>query len=97
MRERRYLTFDMENPRHREAFDLFSAQSGKLCSEYVIHCILQAQQDNRLEETIRKVIVEELKDVSLSVPAKERMTADLRTTERLADLPDALLSSLEEI
>ncbi len=97
MRERRYLTFDMENPRHREAFILFSAQSGKRRSEYVVDCILQAQQDNRLEETIRKVITETLKDVSISARATESITTDLRTTECLSDLPDSLISSLDEI
>jgi len=97
MRERRYLTFDMGNPRHREAFSLFSAQSGKRRSEYVVDCILQAHQDNRLVETIRKVITETLKDVSISARATENITTDLRTTESLSDLPDTLISSLDEI
>ena len=97
MRERRYLTFDMENPRHREAFALFSAQSCKLRSEYVVDCILMAQDENRLEDTIRRVIAEALKDVSFSTPAIEHITKDLDTTESISDLPDALLSSLDEI
>ena len=97
MRERRYLTFYMENPRHRQAFDLFSAQSGKRRSEYVVDCILQVQQDNRLEEMMRRVIPEVLSGIALTAPAPESMTTDLHTTENLSDLPDALLSSLEEI
>lgn len=97
MRERRYLTFDMENLRHREAFALFSAQSGKRRSEYVVECILQAQQENRLEETIRKVLTEALKDISLPTHVLEKKTTDLQMTDSLSDLPDALLSSLEEI
>ena len=97
MRERRYLTFDMENPRHREAFAIFSAQSGKLRSEYVVDCILKAQEQNRLEKTIRQVITESLNSVSLSAPAAKDTTTDLRTTDSLSDLPDALLSSLDEI
>lgn len=97
MRERRYLTFDMENPRHREAFALFSAQSGKQRSEYVVDCIIKAQDENRLEKTIQQIIVEALKSISFSTPVEENKTADLQTTEKIADLPDALLSSLEEI
>jgi hypothetical protein len=97
MRERRYLTFDMDNPRHREAFSLFSAQSGKQYSEYVVDCILQAQQNSRLEETVRRVITETLKDVSFSAPANKSTTVVLRTTKSISDLPDALLSSLDEI
>ena len=87
----------MENPRHREAFTLFSAQSGKRYSEYVVDCILKTQEISRLEETIRKVIKETLKDVSFSTPVRESTTAVLRTTESISDLPDALLSSLDEI
>ena len=97
MRERRYLTFDMENPRHREAFALFSAQSGKRRSEYVVDCILSTEQDIRLEDMMRKVITEALKEVQLAAPATERLTTELGVTERLSDLPDALLSSLDEI
>ena len=97
MRERRYLTFDMENPRHREAFTIFSAQSGKRRSEYVVDCILHAQQENYLEEMMRRVIPEALSGIALTAPAPESMTTDLHTTENLSDLPDALLSSLEEI
>jgi hypothetical protein len=98
MRERRYLTFDMENPRHREAFNLFSAQSGKRRSEYVVGCILQAQQDSHLEEMITRVISEALNGISLTAPDMEKKTMiDFQMTESLSDLPDALLSSLDEI
>lgn len=97
MRERRYLTFDMENPRHREAFVLFSAQSKKQRSEYVVNCILQARQENRLEEIMRKVFTEALKDITLPALAMEKKTTELQMTETLSDLPDVLLSSLDEI
>lgn len=97
MRERRYLTFDMGNPRHREAFALFSAQSGKRRSEYVVDCIIKAQDENRLVETIQQIIMEALRGISFSAPQVENKTADLKTTENITELPDALLSSLEEI
>ncbi len=97
MRERRYLTFDMENPRHREAFAIFSAQSGKLRSEYVVDCILKAQEQNCLEKIIKQVITEALKSASFSTTATEHTTTDLQTTDSISDLPDVLLSSLDEI
>jgi len=97
MRERRYLTFDMGNPRHREAFDLFSAQSAKRRSEYVVDCIIKAQDENLMVETIQQIIMEALRGVSSSASTAENKTADLQTTEKIADLPYALLSSLEEI
>jgi hypothetical protein len=97
MRERRYLTFDIENPRHREAFALFSAKSAKRRSEYVVDCIIKAQDESRMVETIQQTIMVALKGISFSVPTAGNKTADLRTTEDITELPDALLSSLEEI
>ena len=87
----------MENPRHREAFVLFSAQSGKLRSEYVVDCILQTQQENHLEKKMRKVLTEALKNITLTVSDTKKTTTDLQMTESLSDLPDVLLSSLDEI
>ncbi len=97
MRERRYLTFDMQNPRHIEAFELFSAQPNKLRSEYVVNCILELQDENRLEKTIQRVIGEALKDVSISVPNPKNTAIKLQTTKSVSDLPDVLLSSLDEM
>lgn len=87
----------MENPRHCEAFNLFSAQSGKLRSEYVIDCILKAQQENRIENIIRQVILEALKNVSLSIPAIQNTAVGLQATEDISELPEALLSSMDDL
>jgi len=91
------LTFDMENLRHREAFALFSAQSAKRRSEYVVDCIIKAQDENRMVETIQQIIMGALKGISFSNPIAENKTADLQITVDITELPDALLSSLEEI
>jgi len=95
MRERRYLTFDMENLRHREALALFNSQSGKLRSDYVVDCILKVQHENRLEVILRQIIKEELKNVSFSITDSNSST--LHTTDNIYELPEALLSSLDEI
>ena len=97
MRERRYLTFDMENPRHKEAFSLFNAQSGKLRSEYVVDCILKLENDYKLEEILRQIIKEELRHISFSDTASKNKSEDLNTTDNISELPEALLSSLDEI
>lgn len=87
----------MDNLRHREAFALFTAQPNKLRSEYVVNCILESQEEERLEKTIRQVIEEALKEVSLSVSTLQNADMDLQATEDISDLPDALLSSLDEM
>ena len=87
----------MENLRHREAFALFSAQSAKRRSEYVVGCIIKAQDESRMVETIKQTIMVALKGISFSVPTAGNKAADLQTTENITELPDALLSSLEEI
>lgn len=90
------MTFDMENPRHRDAFELFTSQPSKLRSEFVVGCILAVQEENRLEKTIHKVISEALKNVALSAHPPER-DMDLQRTEDVSKLPDVLIASLDEI
>ena len=97
MRERRYLTFDMNNPRHREALHLFSAQSDKHRSEFVIDCILKAQQESLIGEIIRTAISETL--ASLSLPASDNSISpvNLQFTEEITDLPEALVCAMDDI
>ena len=97
MRDRRYLTFDMENPRHREALSLFSAQSSKLRSEFVIDCILKAQQENRIEEVIRQTITDTLAGISLEPSTHSDISPELQATESISDLPEALICALDDI
>ncbi len=87
----------MQNPRHIEAFELFSAQPNKLRSEYVVNCILVSQEGKRLEKTIQRVIEEALKDVSISAPVPKNTEIELQATKSVSDLPDVLLSSLDEM
>jgi len=94
MRERRYLTFDMNDPRHVEALKIFSMQPDKLKSEYVISCILQAQQTERLETVIRQTISEALKGLKLTSTAEQPTK---QAIEDISDLPDTLLSMMDDI
>ena len=90
------MTFDMSNPHHVEALALFSAQSDRGRSEFVINCILQARQENRLESIIRQTISETLAGIYFAdrepLPEKE-----VALTDDISDLPGALLSIMEEI
>jgi len=93
MRERKYLTFDTQNPRHMEALRIFTEQPEKLRSEYVISCILRAQEEERLENLIRQTIRDALAGCKISAGGeipKEREVVDI------ADLPDALLTMMED-
>jgi hypothetical protein len=94
MRERRYLTFDMNNPRHVEALRAFSAQPDKVRSEFIIDCILKAQQEDHVEEVIRQTILKALVGIPLLVsdtPTK------LQSTENKSDLPEALVSAMDDV
>ena len=97
MRERRYLTFDMNNPRHVEALRLFSVQTDKMRSEFVIDCILKAQQENRMEDVVRQSISEALSGISLHVSDTSVIPSKLQVTENISDLPDELVTSMNDI
>jgi acetoacetate decarboxylase len=87
----------MDNPRHREALALFSAQSSKLRSEFVIDCILKAQQENRIEEVIRQTITDTLAGISLRPSVHSDTSPELHATENISDLPEVLICSLDDI
>jgi len=97
MRERRYLTFDMNNPRHVEALSLFSAQSDKIRSEFVIDCILKTQQEGHIEEVIRQTILKALAGISLHVSDSSEASSQPQSTENISDLPEALLFAMDDI
>jgi hypothetical protein len=97
MRERRYLTFDMNNPRHVEALKLLSDQSDKMRSEFVIDCILKAQQVEHMEAVIRQIISESLADITLQVLASSKTLFTPQSTENVSDLPESLVSAMDEI
>ena len=87
----------MQNTRHREAFTIFTAQPTKLRSEFVVNCILESQVEIRMQRTIREVISVALKDATFMTAVPQQAAGSIQATEDVSDLPDALLSSLEEI
>jgi methylmalonyl-CoA mutase cobalamin-binding subunit len=95
MRKRYYLSFDMSNPRHREAEALFARQAVRQRSEYVVSSILTSHQTGCLEQVIREVIKEELKNISLS--SQTEPAEQPKTCAQLTDLPESLIHALDEL
>jgi hypothetical protein len=79
-----------------KALKLFSAQSDKTRSEFVIDCILKAQQENRIEEVIRQTVSEALAGISLQVSTSSKAPSILQPTENISDLPEALIDSMDD-
>ena len=87
----------MQNPRHCEAFELFTAQPSKLRSEFVVSCILESQDAKRLEKMVRREVSEALKGIAISVDSPPITEANIQATENVSDLPDVLIALLEDL
>lgn len=97
MRERRLLTFDLNNPRHVEALKLFSAQSDRTRSEFVIDCILRAHQVEHMEAVIRQTVSEALAGITSQVLASSEKPFKPQQTENISDLPETLVAAMDEM
>lgn len=97
MRERRLLTFDLNNPRHVEALKLFSDQTDKMRSEFVIDCILRAHQEEHMEAVIRQAVSEALAGITLQVSASSETPVKPQPTENISDLPVTLVAAMDEM
>jgi len=94
-RKRYYFSFDMDNPRHREAEALISGQSIHMRSEFVVTSILAAYQTECLEQTVRQAVRDELKKLRLLSQHTQPEEADMAV--QLTELPGCLLHALEEL
>lgn len=90
-RKRYFLSFDMGNPRHREAEALYAKQAARQRTDFVVSSILMANQSELLEQAVRQTIRHELKNLRLASNAEPEMNA------QLSDLPDSLIHALEEL
>ena len=91
-RKRYFLSFDMDNPRHREAEALYCGQAARQRTEFVVSSILEANRTELLEQAVRQTIREELQNVQLFAKA-EKPESDIH----LSDLPDSLVHALEDL
>jgi len=84
----------MDDPRHREAERLFSQQTNRQRTDFVVSSILAAAQTERLEQLVRQAVREELQNLRLAeVP--QTLTPD--TAVQLKELPGSLIHALEEL
>lgn len=90
MRERRYLSFDMNNPRHRAALAMFDSQPARERSEFAIDSMLRTDGEQDLKELIQKTITETLSNAKMQ--AVELLP---QPVESIGELPDELSSFLE--
>lgn len=93
-RKRYYLSFDLDNPRHREAEALFTSQASRRRTEFAIACILATKQREILEQTVRRAVRDELGHIKLP---SNRLTEETDRNVQLSDLPGSLINALEEL
>ena len=85
----------MDNPRHREAEELFARQASRQRTEYVVTSILTAHQTESLEQVVRQVIRDELRN---AVPQLQTTSpGETDAGIQLSDLPCSLIRALEEL
>jgi hypothetical protein len=94
-RKRYYLSFDMDNPRHREAEALFTQQASRQRTEYVVNSILTAHQSEILEQIVRQAVRDELQNVKLQ--QQTTLPEETDASVQLSDLPGSLIHALEEL
>jgi hypothetical protein len=94
-RKRYYLSFDMDNPRHREAETLFARQASRQRTEYVVTSILTAHQPESLEQVVRQAVRDELRNAA--PPPQTTLPGETDDGVRLSDLPGSLIHALEEL
>ena len=57
---------NLNEPQHRRAWELLQQMPSARRKEFLVHAILAAEQTDRLEESIRKVVLEELQVVNIT-------------------------------
>ena len=56
----------LSDPQHRRAWELLQQMPSARRKEFLVQAILAAEQTDRLEESIRKVVLEELQVVNIT-------------------------------
>ena len=57
---------NLNDPQHRRAWELLQQMPSARRKEFLVQSILAAEQTNRLEKSIRKVVREELQAVNIT-------------------------------
>ena len=80
---------NLNEPQHRRAWELLQQVPSARRKEFLVQAILATEQTDRLEESIRKVVREELQTASIttSVPSQPQLDA----------IPDSALDFLSRL
>ena len=80
---------NLNEPQHRRAWELLQQMPSARRKEFLVQAILATEQTDRLEESIRKVVREELQTASIttSVPSQPQLDA----------IPDSALDFLSRL
>ena len=80
---------NLNEPQHRRAWALLQQVPPAKRKEFLVQSILVAEQTDRLEESIRKVVREELQAVNITAPILSQPQEDI--------IPDSALDFLSTL
>ena len=80
---------NLSDPQHRRAWALLQQVPSAKRKEFLVQSILAAEQTNRLEKSIRKVVREELQAVNITAPILSQPQEDI--------IPDSALDFLSTL
>ena len=80
---------NLSDPQHRRAWALLQQMPPARRKDFLIQAILAAEQTDRLEESIRKVVREELQTASI--------TANVPSQPQVDAIPDSALDFLSTL
>ena len=80
---------NLNDPQHRRAWALLQQMPPAKRKEFLVQRILAAEQTNRLEKSIRKVVREELQAVNITAPILSQPQEDI--------IPDSALDFLSTL
>ena len=68
---------NLNDPQHRRAWELLQQMPSARRKEFLVQSILAAEQTDRLEKSIRKVVREELQAVNITAPILSQPQEDI--------------------
>ena len=80
---------NLNDPQHRRAWELLQQMPSARRKEFLVQSILAAEQTDRLEKSIRKVVREELQAVNLAAAIPSQSPKDV--------IPDSALNYLNSL
>ena len=80
---------NLSDPQHRRAWELLQQMPSARRKEFLVQSILAAEQTDRLEKSIRKVVREELQAVSITTSVSSQLPENA--------IPDSALDFLNSL